>query len=74
MVSLPSLGAVLTTIRRTAYAPALLALVAAVVGVTLGVLQDDVATALGALLFVPSALLLFGIGSRTHGRDGVSSH
>jgi len=41
---------------------AALALGAAVVAVTYGLLHQDVVTALGGLLFVPTAVLLAGIG------------
>jgi len=44
--------------------PALLAASIATSGVVYGLLTDDMVTALGALLLVPSAILLFAIGLR----------
>ena len=62
----PTTG-VLGTIRSNLLIPAFVALVAGVGGVVFGLSNDDVVTALGALLFVPSALLLFGIVAKRHG-------
>ncbi|MFC6875334.1 hypothetical protein [Halobellus marinus] len=50
--------------------PAVLALLVATAGIAYGVTNDDIVTALGATLFVPSAVILFGIGLR---RSGVLS-
>ena len=47
--------------------PAAVALAIATAGVGYGVLYDDIVTALGASLFVPSAAILFGIASRRRG-------
>jgi len=44
--------------------PAGAALFIAAAGVWYGLTHDDVVTALGALLFVPSAVLLFGVAVR----------
>jgi len=44
--------------------PAGTALLIAAAGVWYGLTHDDVVTALGALLFVPSAVLLFGVAAR----------
>ena len=58
----------LTTVDCRLCLPATLALAFAVVGVGYGLTHDDPATALGALLFVPSAVLLFGIVRRRNER------
>jgi hypothetical protein len=47
---------------------ALVAVALAVAGVAFGLAHDDVVTALGALLFLPVAAILLGIGLRTGGR------
>jgi len=47
--------------------PAGAALLIAAAGVWYGLTHDDVVTALGALLFVPSAVLLFGVAARRNG-------
>ncbi len=44
--------------------PALFTAGIATTAFTFGLLTDDMVTALGALLLVPSAVLLFGIGLR----------
>ncbi|SDN10078.1 hypothetical protein SAMN05192554_11535 [Haloarchaeobius iranensis] len=44
--------------------PASLAVLIAVAGVVYGLTNDDVVTALGALLFLPSAAILFGVAAR----------
>lgn len=36
-------------------------------GIAFGLSRDDIVTVLGALLFVPSGLLLVGIVARRHG-------
>jgi hypothetical protein len=41
-----------------------LSLLIAIAGVWYGLTNDDVVTALGALLFIPSAVLLFGVAAR----------
>jgi len=41
----------------------------ATAAIAFGLLTDDMVTALGALLLVPSAMLLFAIGLREAGRD-----
>ncbi|MDZ5813281.1 hypothetical protein U4E84_18280 [Halorubrum sp. AD140] len=52
--------------------PAFVALVAGVGGIAFGLARDDAVTALGALLFLPSAALLFGIVAKRHGLGSVS--
>ncbi|QCC48465.1 hypothetical protein [Halobellus limi] len=47
--------------------PAVVALAIATAGIAYGVTNDDIVTALGASLFVPSAAILFGIASRRRG-------
>jgi ABC-type transport system involved in cytochrome bd biosynthesis fused ATPase/permease subunit len=59
--------AVLETLRSRLLIPAVVALGAGIGGVAFGLSHDDVVTALGALLFVPSALLLFGIVAKRRG-------
>ncbi|MYL68176.1 hypothetical protein [Halorubrum distributum] len=54
-------------LRSRLLIPALVALVAALGGVAFGLARDDAVTALGALLFLPSAALLFGIVAKRHG-------
>lgn len=44
--------------------PASLAVLIGVIGVWYGLSHDDIVTALGALLFLPSAALLFGVAAR----------
>ncbi|MFC6784445.1 hypothetical protein ACFQFH_02680 [Halobaculum halobium] len=61
----PTTG-VVGALRSHLLVPAFVALVAGVGGVVFGFSHDDVVTALGALLFIPSALLLFGIVAKRH--------
>ncbi|OYR73869.1 hypothetical protein [Halorubrum ezzemoulense] len=56
-----------TALRSRLLIPALLALAAGIGGFALGLTHDDTVTALGALLFLPSAALLFGIVAKHHG-------
>ncbi|KOX96262.1 MULTISPECIES: hypothetical protein [Halorubrum] len=56
-----------TALRNRLLIPALVALVAGIGGFGLGLTHDDTVTALGALLFLPSAALLFGIVAKRHG-------
>ncbi|WP_424014690.1 hypothetical protein ACOZ35_01290 [Halorubrum xinjiangense] len=56
-----------TALRSRLLIPAFVALVAGVGGVAFGLTHDDAVTALGALLFLPSAALLFGIVAKRHG-------
>jgi uncharacterized membrane protein len=51
--------------------PAAVALCIAAAGVGYGLTHDDVVTALGALLFVPSAAILFGVAVRRNGSERV---
>ena len=62
-----SLGDLSGTLRSRLLVPAFVALSAGLGGVAFGVVHNDVVTALGALLFLPSALLLFGIVAKRHG-------
>ena len=64
MVALRSPARRAAAVARRVLVPGVVALVVAVVGVAYGIVADDVVTALGALLFVPSAALLFGIALR----------
>lgn len=64
MVALRSLARRAPAVDRRVLVPGVVALVVAVVGVAYGIVADDVVTALGALLFVPSAALLVGIALR----------
>ncbi|AZQ15280.1 MULTISPECIES: hypothetical protein [Halorubrum] len=57
-------------LRNRLLVPAVAALLAGLGGVAFGLAHDDIVTALGALLFVPSALLLFGIVAKR--REGGS--
>jgi len=63
----PSAEEVRATLRSRLLIPAVVALGAGIGGVAFGLSHDDVVTALGALLFVPSALLLFGIVAKRRG-------
>ena len=54
-------------LRSRLLIPALVALVGGTGGFALGLAHDDPVTALGALLFLPSAALLFGIVAKRHG-------
>jgi len=58
---------VLTALRSRLLVPAAVAFGAGVGGVAFGLSHDDGVTALGALLFVPSGLLLLGIVAKRHG-------
>ena len=64
MVALRSLARRAAAVDRRVLVPGVVALVVAVVGVAYGIVADDVVTAIGALLFVPSAALLVGIALR----------
>ena len=64
MVALRSLARRAAAVDRRVLVPGVVALVVAVVGVAYGIVGDDAVTALGALLFVPSAALLVGIALR----------
>ncbi|ELZ47905.1 hypothetical protein C464_08285 [Halorubrum coriense DSM 10284] len=56
-----------TAHRSRLLVPAAVALVAGIGGVAFGLAHDDTVTALGALLFLPSAALLFGIVAKRRG-------
>jgi len=62
-----STARVLTALRSRLLVPAVVACGAGVGGVAFGLSHDDIVTALGALLFVPSGLLLLGIVAKRHG-------
>ena len=53
--------------------PALFTAGIATTAIVFGLLTDDMVTALGALLLVPSAVLLFGIGLRRE-NTALSDH
>mgnify|MGYP000701055084 CR=1 FL=1 len=57
----------LGALRNHLLIPASVALLAGLGGIAFGLTHDDVVTALGALLFLPSAVLLFGIAAKRHG-------
>lgn len=56
----------LGALRSHLLIPAFVALVAGLGGVAFGLAHDDIVTAMGALLFIPSAVLLFGIVAKRH--------
>jgi len=58
---------VLGALRSRLLIPAVVALLAGIGGIAFGLTHDDIVTALGALLFLPSAVLLFGIVAKRHG-------
>lgn len=58
---------VANALRSRLLVPAVVALAATVGGVGYGMVNDDVVTAAGSLVFLPSALLLFAIATR----DGI---
>jgi len=62
--NLPSARSLLGALGSRISLAGLLTAALAVVGVAYGLMTDDVVTAAGALLLVPSALLLVGIGIR----------
>jgi hypothetical protein len=64
---------ILNAVRSRLLVPALVALVAGIGGVIFGLSHDDIVTALGALLFIPSALLLFGIAAKRREIGPLSS-
>jgi len=53
-----------TLLQRSSYLAATVAVVIAAASVGYGLTNDDLLTALGALLIVPSIVLLYKIGSR----------
>ncbi|MFC5279225.1 hypothetical protein ACFPM1_10735 [Halorubrum rubrum] len=57
---------VLGPLRNHLLVPASVALLAGLGGIAFGLARDDIVTALGALLFLPSAVLLFGIVAKRH--------
>ena len=63
---------ILNAARSRLLVPALVALVAGIGGVIFGLSHDDIVTALGALLFIPSALL-FGIAVKRREIGPLSS-
>ena len=56
-----------TALRNRLLIPAAVALAAGVGGIAFGLSHDDTVTALGALLSLPSAALLFGIVAKRRG-------
>ncbi|MEZ3164586.1 hypothetical protein ABNG03_12810 [Halorubrum sp. RMP-47] len=56
-----------TALRNRLLIPAAVALAAGIGGIAFGLAHDDTVTALGALLFLPSAALLFGIAAKRRG-------
>ncbi|WP_253736750.1 hypothetical protein [Halohasta salina] len=52
------------SLRQPTYLAAVAAVLVAVASVTYGLANDDLLTALGALLIVPSIVLLYRIGSQ----------
>ncbi|OYR60734.1 hypothetical protein DJ79_13430 [Halorubrum ezzemoulense] len=57
----------LGALRSRLLIPAVIALLAGLGGIAFGLVQNDIVTVLGALLFLPSAALLFGIVAKRHG-------
>ncbi|MFC7326020.1 hypothetical protein ACFQMF_15790 [Halorubrum rutilum] len=57
----------LGALRSHLLIPAVVALLAGLGGIAFGLIRNDVVTALGALLFLPSAVLLFGIVAKRRG-------
>ena len=57
----------LGALRSQLLIPAVVALLAGLGGIVFGIIRNDIVTALGALLFLPSAVLLFGIVAKRHG-------
>ena len=57
----------LGALRSKLLIPAVVALLAGLGGIVFGIIRNDIVTALGALLFLPSAVLLFGIVAKRHG-------
>jgi hypothetical protein len=55
---------VLSAIQQTTYVAATVALTIATASVVYGLTNDDILTALGALLLVPSIILLYSIANR----------
>jgi len=58
-----------TALQRSSYLAATVAVAIAVASVGYGVTNDDLLTALGALLIVPSIVLLYEIGSRNRSAE-----
>ncbi|WP_423996737.1 hypothetical protein [Halorubrum trapanicum] len=67
MVRSRSTRGVPTALGSRLLIPAFVALVGGIGGFAFGLARDDAVTALGALLFLPSAALLFGIVAKRHG-------
>jgi len=63
----------LGALRNQLLIPASVALLAGLGGVAFGLVHNDVVTALGALLFLPSATLLFGIIAKRRGAGSLAS-
>ncbi|WP_435185813.1 hypothetical protein [Halobellus sp. EA9] len=61
-----SIAKVSAVLRSRLLVPAVVAFAAGIAGVAFGLSHDDIVTVLGALLFVPSGLLLIGIVARRH--------
>jgi hypothetical protein len=57
----------LGALRSRLLIPAVIALLAGLGGIAVGLVHDDIVTVLGALSFLPSAVLLFGIVAKRHG-------
>ena len=57
----------LGALRSRLLIPAVIALLAGLGGIAFGLVHNDIVTVLGALLFLPSAVLLFGIVAKRHG-------
>ena len=55
---------VLSAIQQSTYVAATVALAIATASVVYGLTNDDILTALGALLLVPSIILLYSIANR----------
>ena len=58
---------VFTALPNRLLIPAAVALAAGIGGIAFGLANDDTVTAVGALLFLPSAGVLFGIAAKRRG-------
>jgi hypothetical protein len=64
---LQSTAGTLAVLRSRLLVAAAVAFAAGIGGIAFGLSHDDIVTVLGALLFVPSGLLLAGIVAKRHG-------
>jgi len=62
-----SVAGTLAVLRSRLLVAAVVAFGTGIGGIAFGLAHDDIVTVLGALLFVPSGLLLVGIVAKRHG-------